>query len=89
MEELGSPAEAEILSVCHNMAARGPAEDGGASNLRCPRVQMRGGGGGGGASERKQQQQQQHREQEKQDRMLIYANAVTQIWKRLVPLVGS
>lgn len=26
---------------------------------------------------------------EKQDRMLIYANAVTQIWKRLVPLVGS
>jgi len=86
MEELGSPAEAEILSVCHNMAARGPAEDGGASNLRCPRVQMR--GGGGGASERKQQQQQ-HREQEKQDRMLIYANAVTQIWKRLVPLVGS
>lgn len=37
VEKLDSPAEAEILSVCHNMAARGPAENGGASNLRCLR----------------------------------------------------
>lgn len=41
-----------------------------------------------GEQERKKKKKQQQRT-EKQDRMLIYANAVTQIWKRLVALVGS
>lgn len=64
-------------------AAGGPAENGGATNLHCwAGVQM------GGTGNKKGSKKTTERT-EKQDRMLIYANAVTQIWKRLVALVGS
>lgn len=66
------------LYFCRNMATRGPAEDGGATNLHCQRWS---------SDERRKKKRKQRTE--KQDRMLIYANAVTQIWKRLVPTVGS
>lgn len=64
-------------------AAGGPAENGGATNLHCwAGVQM-------GGAEKKTKQNKTTERTGKQDRMLIYANAVTQIWKRLVALVGS
>lgn len=40
---------------------------------------------GGG---RKKLEKKTTERREKEDRMLIYANAVTQIWKRLVAAVG-
>lgn len=43
----------------------------------------------GGEQEKKKIEKKTTERREKQDRMLIYANAVTQIWKRLVAPVGS
>lgn len=64
-------------------AARGPAENSGVTNLRWSSDELWGG------EEEGIKQKKTTERTEKQDRMLIYANAVTQIWKRLVPLVGS
>lgn len=76
-----------IVCVCHtvSMAAGGAAVNDGATNLHCLCWS---------SCERQEKLKTTQRRKEKKtgqgtDRMLIYANAVTQIWKRLAPLVGS
>lgn len=81
VEKLHSPAQAKILFVCPSLTWL-PPEDQLRACLICTACS------GVQTKEKIKEEETIQRAGQKQDRMLIYANAVTQIWERLVPLVG-